>query len=60
MENVMAKFTDAEAAQRLLDRLDRAIAAHFDAENLHSAERMIGISARKFLSEVIHLDTRGT
>ena len=52
-------MTDAECARRLLDRLNRAIAAHFDAENLHSAERMMKVTARKFLQEVIDLDTKG-
>lgn len=50
-------MTDAECAQRLLDRLNRAITTHFDAKNWHLAERMMNLRARRFLQEVIDLDT---
>lgn len=46
------RFTDAEAATRLLNRLARQVAAHLDAENLHSAEDVLKQSAKRFLERI--------
>lgn len=50
------RFTDAEAAERLLNRHAREVAKHFENDNLHSAEDVIKISAKKYLERIIKLD----
>lgn len=45
-------FTDAEAAERLLALHARMVADHFDADNLHSAEELIKVTAKRFLERV--------
>ena len=42
-------FTDAEAAERLLNRHAREVAQHFDKENLHSAEDLMHMSPAEYL-----------
>lgn len=44
--------TDEGAAERLLERLSREVSACFEAENLHSAEDLLTISARRYLERV--------
>lgn len=56
----MARFTDAEAAERLLNRLNRTVARHMDADNLHSAEDVLKQSAKRFLENVILMDATPT
>lgn len=49
-------FTDAEAAQRLLDRHARDVAAHLDAENLHSAEDVMRMPVKRYLELIVKYD----
>lgn len=51
-------MTDAEAAKRLLDRHAREVAAHFDKENLHSAEDLMRMSVRRYLEMVVKTDSK--
>jgi hypothetical protein len=45
-------FTDAEAAERLLNRHARELAACMDAENLHSAESLMTVTAKRYLERI--------
>ncbi|MFG6637341.1 hypothetical protein ACGYJ8_15385 [Sulfitobacter sp. 1A12126] len=53
----MGTFTDKEAAQRLLDRHAREVAAHFDAENLHSVEDLMRMPVKRYLELIVKHDT---
>lgn len=50
-------FTDKEAAKRLLDRHKLEVAAHMDAENLHSAEDLIRMPVCRWLGLIVQYDT---
>lgn len=50
------RFTSAQAAQALLDRHARTLAELYDAENLHSAEDHMKMTARAYLQLIIDTD----
>ena len=50
------RFTDAEAAQRLLDLHSRAVAKSIDEENVARAEYLMSQTARNFLKDIIRAD----
>lgn len=50
-------FTDKEAAERLLNRHAREVAAHMDANNLHSAEDVLRMPVSRWLGLIVKHDT---
>lgn len=52
-----ATFTDREAAERLLNRHAREVAAHMDANNLHSAGDLLRMPVSRWLSLIVKYDT---
>lgn len=53
----MPKFTDKEAAERLLNWHVREVAAHFDNENLHSAENLMKMPVKRNLELISKCDS---
>lgn len=55
-----AQFTDAQAAERLLNRHSREVAQRLDSKKPHAAEEMLEIPARRYLEMVIAQDKPST